>query len=100
MTCPRSHFVKLKYDHVLSAGTAPSAVGAGKIHVKSMGVGDLCLFGPPLKKYFVGNEFAATDAGVKQAVTSWPQTLDTDGLSVGIQTLVLGRHMSLHVNSG
>jgi len=49
-----------------------------------MGVSDLFLFGSPLKKHFVGNEFAVTDAGVKQAVTSWPQTLDTDGLSVGI----------------
>jgi len=65
-----------------------------------MGVSDLGLFGPPLKKHFVGNEFAVTDAGVKQAGTSWPQTLDTDGLSVGIQALVLRRQMSLNVNSG
>jgi len=54
---------------------------------------DRCLFGPPLKKHFVGNEFAVTDDGVKQAVTSWPQTLDTDSLSVGIQALVLWRHV-------
>jgi hypothetical protein len=78
----------------------PSAVGADKIHVKSMGVSDLCLFWPLLKKHFVGNESAVTDAGVKQVVTSWPQTLDTDGLTVGIQALVLRRHMSLNVSSG
>jgi hypothetical protein len=42
----------------------------------------------PLKNYLAGKRFA-TDADVKQAVTGWPQTLDTDFFYAVTQTLVL-----------
>ena len=39
-----------------------------------------------LKKHLAGKRFA-TDADVKQVITSWLQTLDTDFLYAGIQAL-------------
>jgi hypothetical protein len=41
----------------------------------------------PLKKHPTGNWYA-TDADVKQAVTSWIQTSDTNLFHAGIQVLV------------
>jgi hypothetical protein len=38
-------------------------------------------------KQLVGKRFE-TDADLKQSVTSWPQTLDTDFLCAGMQTYV------------
>jgi hypothetical protein len=56
---------------------------------------DLTGFGPPgdvrllilLKKHLAGRRFA-TDADVKQAVTSWQQTLDINFFYAGIQAVV------------
>jgi hypothetical protein len=47
---------------------------------------DFQLFGP-LMKCLAVKQFA-TDANVKQAVTFWPQTLDTGVSNAGIQALV------------
>ena len=47
------------------------------------------LFGPHNKK-LAGKRFV-TDADVKQVVTSWLQTLDTDTFYAGVGTLVLKR---------
>ena len=50
---------------------------------------DSRLFGPHNKK-LAGKRFV-TDADVKQAVTSWLQTLDTDMFYAGVRALVLRR---------
>lgn len=47
---------------------------------------DFYLFGP-LKKHLTGKQFA-TYANIKQAVTSWLKTLDTDIFYAKIQALV------------
>jgi hypothetical protein len=51
----------------------------------------------PLQKHLASKRFAA-DATVKQAVTSWPQTPDTDFFYTGIQGMVPRWHRSLSVS--
>jgi hypothetical protein len=51
-----------------------------------MGPSDFNFFGP-LKEHLTGKRLA-TDTDMKQAVTSWLQTLDTDFFCMGIQALV------------
>jgi hypothetical protein len=47
---------------------------------------DFSLSGP-VKKHLAGKQFA-TDTDMKQAVTSWLQTLDTNFFHIRIQALV------------
>jgi hypothetical protein len=49
--------------------------------------------------YLAGKEFV-TDADVNQAVTSTPQTLDTDFFNAGINFMVSGWDKYLHVCDG
>jgi len=55
------------------------------------------LCGPP-KNYLPGKRFA-TDADVKQAVTCWPQILDTDLFYTVTQTLFLRWGKFFNINS-
>jgi hypothetical protein len=57
---------------------------------------DFHLFGP-FKKPFSGKTFPA-DANVKQAVTSWLQTVDTDTHYVRMKSLVSGGDKCLNIN--
>jgi hypothetical protein len=51
----------------------------------------------PLKKNLVGGRFA-TDAGMKQTVACWLQTLNKDFVNAGIQAVLPRCHKHLNVN--
>jgi len=51
----------------------------------------------PLTKLLAGRRFT-TDTDAQQAVTSKPQTLDTDFVYAGLETLVLWCDKCLNVN--
>jgi hypothetical protein len=46
-----------------------------------------CQFSEPTNKHLAGKQFA-TDTDVKQAVTSWQQTLDNDLHYTGVQAFL------------